>query len=230
MPPASRSLLPTVLTHLTALIRRTGLHLPPACWYFGAFTALLLYFGEKDVTPSLNWTCGAFWILFRAHILKLRCSSCGTVKADVPSWEITVSFQERQNQMYPEVIRRPGILIFRLLLIINSKSPNAGYEEVAPAKTVPNGGLLSLLPCVVQQRWLPEWPLPGVGASLACAARPAAALPASHSVFPSSLRIGSLCLSSPLMRLAFIPSLSSSGSFIHGCLAHYHLVINRCLN
>lgn len=41
-----------------------------------------------------------------------------------------LSFQERQTQIYSVVIRRSGILIFWLLLIIISKSPGVSYNRL----------------------------------------------------------------------------------------------------
>lgn len=151
----------------------------------------------KDVTPFLNGRRWAFCIFFRAHVLKLRCFSCGTVKKNMPSWKIVVSFQQRQNQVYSEVIRGFGILIFWLLLIIKSKSPDVGYKQVAPAKTIPHRGVFSSLPAChavalaaeVATSWRGSRAHLRCKAGLTCAALPSFQPRAS---FPSPRRSGPL--------------------------------------
>lgn len=136
------------------------------------------------------------------------------------------NYSKLPDETKPSILwgnQRIGILIFWLLLIINSKSPDAGYKQVAPAKTVPHSGVFSSLPAchavALAAEVATSWR--GSRAHLRCeAGLTCAALLPAQSIFPFSPKITAPCLSSPLMHFAFTHSLSSSGSFIQGSLAH----------
>lgn len=113
MPPASWSLRPTVLTHPTALIRGTPIHLPPACWYLGAFTTLLfftdIFWGER-CNPFFKLKMLGLLHFFQSSYIKITFFftwNCENRHAQLENYGR--KFQERQNQIYSEVIRRSGI-------------------------------------------------------------------------------------------------------------------------
>lgn len=73
-PPASWSLRTTVLTHPTALPRGTSIHLPLACWYFGAFTTLPFFmgiFGGERCNPFFKWKMLGLLYFFQSSCIKI---------------------------------------------------------------------------------------------------------------------------------------------------------------